>query len=84
MKNVNETVVTETVITETAEQKIERLTAELKKIKAESKQKKELKGVPVEFKNKAGETIKGNGVMYYVVNLNGKLHYKEASQVTLL
>lgn len=42
------------------------------------------KGVMVAFKNKAGETIIGPGVLYYVARANSKLHYKEASQVVLL
>lgn len=48
------------------------------------KEKKVNKGTPCTFQNKAGETITGLGVLYYVVNLNGKLHYKEASKVTVL
>ncbi len=44
-----------------------------------------LKGQPVTFTTKGtGETITGYGVLYYVVRFNGKLYYKEASQVTLL
>jgi len=42
------------------------------------------KGVMVRFTNKAGQTITGMGVEYYVARMNGKLHYKEASQVTIL
>lgn len=45
---------------------------------------REVKGVMVKFKNKAGQEIVGPGVLYYVTRCNGKLHYKEASQVTLL
>lgn len=50
----------------------------------EPKVKKEPKGVPVSFQNQAGETITGNGTLYYVVRFNGKLHYKAADAVTLL
>ncbi len=42
------------------------------------------KGVMVRFTNKAGQTITGMGVEYYVARMDGKLHYKEASQVTVL
>lgn len=43
-----------------------------------------LKGEMVTFKNKKGERITGMGVLYYVARMNGKLHYKEASQVQIL
>lgn len=42
------------------------------------------KGVMVRFHNKAGQEIVGYGVHYYVVRYKGKLHYKEASAVTVL
>lgn len=45
---------------------------------------RELKGEMVKFKNKSGQEIVGPGVLYYVARMNGKLHYKEASQVTIL
>ncbi len=51
-----------------------------KKIK-EPKAPREIKGQLVRFKNKKGEEITGMGVLYYVVRFEGKLHYKEASQV---
>lgn len=47
----------------------------------EPKAPRELKGQLVRFKNKKGEEITGMGVLYYVVRFEGKLHYKEASQV---
>lgn len=75
----------------------ERLDAEIKeaqeRIKALRAQKKgekvktprTLKGQMVAFKNKAGETVTGLGVLYYVTRAaGGKLHYKEASQVQVL
>lgn len=43
-----------------------------------------LKGQMVTFKNKKGETIIGHGTLYWVVNMNGKLHYKRESEVTVL
>ena len=45
---------------------------------------RELKGVMVRFRNQKGEIITGLGVKYYVVRFEGKLHYKEASQVTFI
>lgn len=42
------------------------------------------KGVMVSFKNKAGETITGYGTLYFVARYNKKLHYKEASNVSVL
>lgn len=58
--------------------------AALKAKEKEEKAPREIKGIMVTFTNKAGETIKGKGVLYYVVRQDGKLHYKEASQVTVL
>lgn len=65
-----------------AQDKIKALKAEAKgqKVKAE----KVIKGRMVAFKNKAGDQITGMGNLYYVARHGGKLHYKEASQVTLL
>lgn len=61
--------------------------AQLKTLKAQAKGqivKPEAKGVFVTFTNKAGETITGKGVRYYVVRQGGKLHYKQEDQVKLL
>lgn len=74
-------------VAKTAEQlanEIREMQTKLKALKAEAKPKKESKGIPVTFKNKAGEVISGPGVLYYVVRQDGKLHYKEASQVTVV
>ena len=65
----------------------EKAKAEAKAAKEAAKSEKsprESKGVMVEFTNQAGETIKGKGVLYYVVRQDKKLHYKEASKVTIL
>ncbi len=69
--------------------KIEEMKAEEKRLKSllkgeKPKVAKETKGVMVTFTNKAGETITGKGVLYYVTRSGGKLHYKEATQVTIL
>lgn len=48
-----------------------------------AKQPRALKGEMVTFQNQKGETILGMGTLYYVVRFKGKLHYKEASQVTV-
>lgn len=45
---------------------------------------RENKGEWVRFKNNAGKEIVGPGVLYYVCRMNGKLYYKEASQVEIL
>lgn len=50
----------------------------------EPKALRDLKGVMVTFFNKKGERITGMGTLYYVTRFNGKLHYKEASQVQIL
>lgn len=42
---------------------------------------KEAKGEMIRFTNKAGETIQGKGVLYYVVRHGGRLHYKESTAV---
>lgn len=79
----------------TEEQK-EALKAQIAELKAKEKELKaalkgekvkktrELKGEMVTFKNKAGDQITGLGVLYYVTRSNGKLHYKEASQVSIM
>ena len=75
-----------TPIVKTAEQtEIETLKAQIAQLEADkaAKQRK-LKGQLVTFKNQKGEVIKGYGVLYYVARMNGKLFYKEASQVTIL
>ena len=72
---------------EIAQKAVEEAKAQLKALKEANKAnkaKKENKGVMVTFTNQAGETIKGKGVLYYVVRQDKKLHYKEASQVRLL
>ncbi len=43
-----------------------------------------LKGTMVAFRTKDGKVVVGMGVLYYVARMDGKLHYKEASQVTIL
>ncbi len=58
------------------------LRAKAKELKV--KEPKALKGRPVEFETKSGQKIRGNGQLYYVVNLDGKLYYKQADSVTLL
>lgn len=45
---------------------------------------REYKGEMVTFTNKAGQRIIGPGVLYYVARMDGKLHYKEKSQVVIL
>jgi hypothetical protein len=42
------------------------------------------KGVNVAFYNQKGQLIAAPGVLYYVTRMDGRLHYKEASQVTML
>lgn len=42
------------------------------------------KGQMVAFRTKTGQVVIGSGVLYYVARMNNKLHYKEASQVTIL
>lgn len=66
---------------------IEAAKLRIKELKAQAKGEKvkvprELKGEMVTFTNKAGDRITGLGVLYYVARMKGKLHYKEASQVT--
>lgn len=46
------------------------------------KVQKELKGDMIAFYNKKRQLIVGKGTLYYVVRFEGKLYYKEASQVT--
>lgn len=65
-----------------AQQKIKELRAKKKGEKV--KNPRVLKGQMVAFRNKAGELITGLGQMYYVTRHGGKLHYKEASAVTIL
>lgn len=69
-----------------------------KKLKAEQKEaakalkaaekgekgERQLKGQKVTFTNQKGEVIEGYGQLYYVVRQGGKLHYKEASKVTVM
>jgi len=43
-----------------------------------------LKGQMVAFHTKKGELVVGHGVRYWVARMDGKLHYKEESQVTFL
>lgn len=51
----------------------------------EPKAPRSLKGVPVTFTTKGtGEKVTGLGVLYYVTRMDGKLYYKEASQVHVL
>jgi hypothetical protein len=71
------------------EEVIKQKQAELKNLKAVAKGEtpkaaRVVKGVMVAFKNKKGETITGPGVVYYVARHDGKLHYKEGSQVVFL
>lgn len=71
------------------EEVIKQKQAELKNLKAVAKGEspkaaRVVKGVMVAFKNKKGETIIGPGVVYYVARADGKLHYKEGSQVVFL
>lgn len=62
---------------------IEQLQARNLELEAKkSKSTKKPKGEPVTFTNQKGEQILGYGVLYYVVRMNGKLHYKETSSVT--
>lgn len=66
---------------------IEAAKIRIKELKAAAKGQKvkvnrELKGEMVTFTNKSGARITGLGVLYYVARMDGKLHYKEASQVT--
>lgn len=59
--------------------------AEKAKLKGDAAPKERtLKGQMVAFKNKKGEQIVGMGSLYYVARFEGKLHYKEASQVVVL
>ena len=62
----------------------EKAKAEAKAAKEAIKPSRESKGVMVEFTTQAGELVRGKGVLYYVVRQDKKLHYKEASKVTLL
>lgn len=64
--------------------KLPNIPGEISDKPAKVKTPRVIKGDVVTFKNKAGETITGPGVLYYVVRFNKKLHYKEASQVTVL
>lgn len=59
---------------------------ELRRLKKGEKPKveKEIKGVMVSFKNKAGEEITGMGSRYYVVRFGGKLHYKQEDAVHVM
>lgn len=67
------------------EEQIKALKNKLREVKGvPAKKDRVLKGTMVAFKNKAGDVITGLGVMYYVARHNGKLHYKEASQVVML
>lgn len=72
------------------EEKIQKQKDELKELQKQKKALKSpnmpraLKGVMVTFKNKAGVQVTGMGSRYYVVRMDGKLHYKEESQVTLM
>lgn len=68
----------------TPEQKIAALEAELKKLKEDKKSQSPRKGAKVSFKNTKDETIVGWGQLYYCVNINGKLHYKQLAQVEIL
>lgn len=84
------------VAEETADQKKARIDAAIKALKDQEKALKAelkgekpkvdrvLKGHMVTFRNKAGEQVTGLGTLYYVTRMNGKLFYKEASQVAIL
>lgn len=72
-----------------ANEEIKALQAKIKELKAKNKGEsvkpsRTLKGQMVTFLNKKGERITGLGVTYFVARSGGKLHYKEATQVTLL
>lgn len=87
--NENETPVINTEMTavEKAKAELEKAKQLLKDAKAAEKtepKEKKLKGTMVTFVNKAGETIKGLGNLYYVVRQDGKLHYKAEDAVTVL
>lgn len=57
-------------------------TAKLKQIRESTT--RQTKGMLVTFTTKKGQRIIAPGVLYYVTKCNGRLHYKEASQVQLL
>lgn len=65
-------------------QQLEDALAQVNKLKALLKPKKEPKGDKVEFIDGEGNVIEGYGVLYYCVRHNGKLKYKEASQVNVI
>lgn len=58
-------------------------TAKVPKVRKESVPRVS-KGKMVTFLTQKGQRITGYGVEYYVTRCNGKLHYKEASQVVFL
>jgi hypothetical protein len=62
--------------------KLKELTAQKKG--TEPREPREVKGVWCAFKNKKGDKIVGKGVEYMVARMDGKLHYKEKSQVIFL
>ena len=69
------------------ELEIEKLKNEIKTLREQQKSekvKKEHIGVLVEFTTSKGQHIKGLGRKYYVVNLNGKLYYKQEENVKVL
>lgn len=45
---------------------------------------RQLKGEMVTFKTSKDKTVVGMGTIYYVARMNGKLYYKEASQVHIM